>query len=402
VPLPSNYLEDCDENNKPRSHGQMSASCVPFECTHQEYVNFYAHLHTLVDAQIGKLLDKLDELNLTESTLIFRTADHGEQGLSHSLVEKFFNCYQESLKIPMIISNPIAFPKPQTTDALSSHLDLVPTLAGLLGIEQTETLQGTNLVPVLDDPHLTTTIEIESDGNNDEIDNDGENKTITFPGIQKNIHFTYDDIAFPGAPSTIRCLHKGTLKYAVYFLPNGRDADWELYDLQTDPLEDNNLAGKPEHKALQAQLEKELYETMVKKETLPTTFQWPPQPTRYSVGFDHPPGGKLTPPKRRQPKPRRKDPIKRFHFEDEGDEVSVTLEIPNVGEKCKDDDVDLIVAPDLLALVITNYFEDEPITLSFGKPKEEITSARCILKQNELIVLLTKKDSGIEWESFHA
>lgn len=275
VPLPSNYDEDTDENGKPRSHRQMSSRYIPFECTHQEYVNFYAHLHTLVDAQIGKLLDKVDELGFTDDTLIFRTADHGEQGLSHSLVEKFFNCYQESLRIPLVVSNPIAFPEPQTTDALSCHLDILPTLASLLGhTQETKTMQGTDMTPVLDNPRLTTTIEEE----------------VTFPGIQESIHFTYDDIASPGAPSTIRCLHKGTLKYAVYFTPDGKDTDWELYDLKTDPLENDNLAGKPEYKELQMTLEKELFKTMLEKRTIPTNFRWPPKPTRYSVGYDHPPG----------------------------------------------------------------------------------------------------------------
>ena len=143
------------------------------------------------------------------------------------------------------------------------------------------------MTPVLDNPQLTTTIEEE----------------VTFPGIQESIHFTYDDIASRGAPSTIRCLHKGTLKYAVYFTPDGKDTDWELYDLKTDPLENDNLAGKPEYKELQMTLEKELFKTMLEKRTIPTNFRWPPKPTRYSVGYDHPPGTQgrrsRAPPKKR-------------------------------------------------------------------------------------------------------
>ena len=84
-------MEDPDRNNKPRAHAQMSLRYVPFVSSHQDYINFYAYLHTVVDAQIGTLLDKVDELGFTDSTLILRTADHGEQGLSHSLVEKFYN-----------------------------------------------------------------------------------------------------------------------------------------------------------------------------------------------------------------------------------------------------------------------------------------------------------------------
>ena len=401
VPLPSNYMEDTDENNKPRSHGQMSSRYVAFDCTHQEYVNFYAYLHTLVDGRIGALLDKVDELGFTDSTLIIRTADHGEQGLSHSLVEKFFNCYQESLNIPLVVSNPIAFPEPQSTDALSSHLDLLPTLAGLLGHTQaTKTMYGTNLAPVFDYPELTSTISVE--GKNEKQ----KSAVESFPGIQKSIHFTYDDIAFPGAPSTIRCLHKGRLKYAVYFTPDGRDTDWELYDLDEDPLEDNNLAGKPEHKELQKALEKELYDTMVQKETLPTKFRWPPRPTRYSVGFDHPPGGKLVAPKAGASRARRQNkeeeiPIDYYKFKDEGETVSVTLGMKSIGSKCSSRDIEVIVEPALVALVIKN-FVPEPISLSLGKPKAAITEGNFALRENELVIKLTKKDPSIDWESFRS
>ncbi|VEU42644.1 unnamed protein product [Pseudo-nitzschia multistriata] len=267
VPLPPNLMEDPDKNNKPRSQAQMSMRYVEFKSSHQEYVNFYAHLHTVVDAQIGKLLDQLDRLGFTDSTLILRTADHGEQGLSHSLVEKFYNCYQESLHIPLVVSNPIAFPEPQTTDALSSHLDIVPTLAGLLCHKKLESYKGKDLTPVLENPQMTTTIA-------------GKNETQeTIVGVQSRIHFTYDDIPCPGAPSKIRCVHKGHMKYAVYFEPLGRDADWELYDLTVDPLENTNLAGNPEYDQTQKEMEKELYEVMVEMETLPKEFQWPPKAT---------------------------------------------------------------------------------------------------------------------------
>ena len=409
VPLPSNYTEDTDKNGKPRAHGQMSSRYVPFECTHQEYVNFYAYLHTLVDAQIGTLLDKVDDLGFTDSTLILRTADHGEQGLSHSLVEKFFNCYQESLRIPFVVSNPIAFPEPQSTDALSSHLDILPTLAGLLGLQQhnnteaTKTLQGTNLSPVLDNPHLTTTTTTIKTGSGDAPNT----KEETIPGIQKSIHFTYDDISFPGAPSTIRCLHKGTLKYAVYFTPNGRDTDWELYDLTKDPLENINLAGKPEYRELQKSLERELYETMVEMETLPTAFRWPPKPTRYSQGFDHPPGDELKAPPRRNPRKQEEednddDPIQYYKFSDEGECVCISLGMENIGAQCSKKDVELVIdkKSGSLILVLQNFLP-EPISLSFGKPQAEITDVNYSLSENELTLTMTKKDPGIEWQSFH-
>ena len=258
VPLPDNYLEDPDQNNKPRAHTQMSLPYIPFANAPQDYVNFYAYLHTVVDAQIGQLLDRLDHHNLINKTLIFRTSDHGEQALSHSLVEKFYNAYEESIHVPLIVSNPIAFPHAQTTDALACHLDLIPTLSHLLGVDKEfdDCFYGKDLTTILDNPD---------------------------DSVQTSIHFTYDDIPCRGSPSIVRCLRNARYKYAVYFTPNGDDADWELYDLVEDPKEDHNLAGQPSFADRQQGLDRELQQTMRDMKTLPA-FAWPPKATKFSRG----------------------------------------------------------------------------------------------------------------------
>ena len=272
VDLPSNWNENPDGNNKPRAQGQMSIPYVTFKCQPQDYVNFYAYLHTVVDAQIGKLLDMFDRLDLTKSTLIVKTADHGEQSLSHSLVEKFYNVYEESIHIPFIVSNPLIFPSPVQTQALASHVDILPTFYNLLGTmnqddpsNETAPLNrefvGQDITPILDHPESCDTTDHES-----------------------CIHFNYDDIPCPNCPSIVRCIRTARYKYAVYFAPNGQDADWELYDLQKDPLENHNLAGMNEYERIQAALETQLVERMKHYQTLPVQFEWPPKPTKYSVG----------------------------------------------------------------------------------------------------------------------
>ena len=265
VPLPSNWSENPDTNQKPRAQAEMSIPYVPFSNEPQEYVNFYAYLHTVVDAQIGKVLDELDRLGLTETTLILRTSDHGEQGLSHSLVEKFYNVYEESIHIPFIVSNPVAFPKPIQTPSLASHIDVVPTLYRLLSPDSTSSdayeFIGKDLSPILDgataDPCTS---------------------------VQDSIHFTYDDIPCRHCPSIVRCIRTTAYKYAVYFTADGKDADWELYDLRQDPLEDSNLAGMPSATVIQKELDDELVKIMRTAKTLPVDFAWPPLATNYSRG----------------------------------------------------------------------------------------------------------------------
>ena len=82
-----------------------------------DYVNFYAHLHRVVDAKIGRLLTALgsadDPGSLRSRTVIVRCADHGEMGLAHGgLRQKAFNVYEETINVPLVVSNPVLFRKP--------------------------------------------------------------------------------------------------------------------------------------------------------------------------------------------------------------------------------------------------------------------------------------------------
>ena len=84
------------------------------------------------DNYLVNVLDKLEETGLFDNTLIIRTADHGEMGLTHGgLRQKNFNFYEEAMRVPLVYSNPKLFPKPVQTDALVSHVDFLPTLASL-------------------------------------------------------------------------------------------------------------------------------------------------------------------------------------------------------------------------------------------------------------------------------
>ena len=103
-----------------------------------DYVDFYAHLHRVVDEKIGRLLaalgDPADPASLRSRTVIVRTSDHGEMGLSHGgLRQKMFNAYEESIRVPLVVSSPALFPEPRESDALVSLVDVVPTLLGLAG-----------------------------------------------------------------------------------------------------------------------------------------------------------------------------------------------------------------------------------------------------------------------------
>ncbi len=82
-----------------------------------DYVNFYAYLHGVVDGQIGRILlalgDPGDPTSLRSRTVIVRVSDHGEMGLSHGgLRQKMFNAYEETMNVPLIVSNSALFSEP--------------------------------------------------------------------------------------------------------------------------------------------------------------------------------------------------------------------------------------------------------------------------------------------------
>src|SRR6185437_15463547 len=158
VPLPPTIDEQLNE--KPAVHSLMQLGQIsyigPLESrqAQRDYVNFYAYLHGVVDEKIGRLLralgDRADPGSLRSRTVIARISDHGEMGLSHGgLRQKMFNAYEETIRVPLVFSNPLLFPQAVSTDAPASLVDLVPTLLSIAGAPHTGTLDGADLAGVL-------------------------------------------------------------------------------------------------------------------------------------------------------------------------------------------------------------------------------------------------------------
>src|SRR6478735_349903 len=101
----------------------------------QDYLNFYGNLMTASDNYLVEILDTLQDQGLLENTLVIATSDHGEMRLTHGgMRQKCFNFYEETLRVPLVYSNPRLFPEPRASQALVSHVDFLPTLAGLFAV----------------------------------------------------------------------------------------------------------------------------------------------------------------------------------------------------------------------------------------------------------------------------
>lgn len=229
---------------------------LPYEMAKKEYVNFYAYLHTVVDKQINSVMNAIEKNGLLEKSIIIRTADHGEAGLSHGLRQKAYTAYEEMIHVPLIISNPILFPTSKITDSLYSHLDLFPTILDLCGgIKKYG--KGKSIVPVIKNPAIS---------------------------VQDSVLFCYDDV-IPGLnsemPSShIRAVRKGNYTYAIYFTPLQLTYEYEMYDLSSDPLQLNNLLYNEslitgEIRSVASELDDELRAKITENEALPLFTIWP-------------------------------------------------------------------------------------------------------------------------------
>jgi arylsulfatase A-like enzyme len=253
VPLPETYDELL--TNKPSAHALMNMGQAAYigaiknEQKAREYLSFYAYLHKLVDEKIGRIVDALgsagDPNSMRARTLVVRASDHGEMGLAHGgLRQKMFNAYEETLRVPLVVSNPALFPKPKTTQAFGALIDLMPTLASVAGATPPDDLQGVDLSPV-----IAGAVEPNGLMAAANVDFDGITKAKPAPSVQDQVRFTYDDhkaatdrADVTAPPNRIRCVRTAAHKYAVYFDPEGRaPSQYELYDLERDPIERRNL-----------------------------------------------------------------------------------------------------------------------------------------------------------------
>lgn len=207
----------------------------------RRYLNYYGNLIRSSDNYLVNVLDKLEQNGLLDDTLIVRTADHGEMGLTHGgLRQKNFNFYEEAIRVPLVYSNPKLFPRPQSSNALVSHVDFLPTLASLIGAPESARTdwQGVDYSSLVLKPKSKP--------------------------VQDYVVFTYDDFQsgqkhppYPKPPNHVVAIREGRWKLAKYHAVSVTieneipvesapkepiSPQWEMYDLEEDPLEQTNLA----------------------------------------------------------------------------------------------------------------------------------------------------------------
>lgn len=193
----------------------------------QRQARNYAGLCSLVDQALNRILWTLEVTGQADNTIIVYTSDHGDMMGAHGLMAKQV-MYEEAVRVPLLVRVPFLRIKLRHVAQPVSHIDIVPTLMELLGRKGPD-LPGRSLVPVLD----------------------GENR----PDNYVHLEWTADSSDSGEGPNGRTVVSLDGYKLVLY------DSDQSmLFDHNKDPLELNNVYGKPEYTAVQARLRKKIEE----------------------------------------------------------------------------------------------------------------------------------------------
>jgi arylsulfatase A-like enzyme len=103
------------------------------------YRRLYYYLQKVVDESIGRILAALHESGMFDDTIVVFTSDHGDLiGAHGGLIQKWFNAFDEATRVPLLISGPGVTREDTGVSVPTSHVDLIPTLLGLAGIDPEE------------------------------------------------------------------------------------------------------------------------------------------------------------------------------------------------------------------------------------------------------------------------
>jgi len=193
---------------------------------------YYASI-TFADAQLGRILDALDETGLAKNTIVVFTSDHGYHMGEHGHWQKL-TLFENAARVPLIIAGPGTTALNQVAKTPAEMVDFYPTLAELCGLTAPEYLSGVSLAPALKDPLVT-------------LRTSAFTQCVQFaPGYSiRTPRYRYTEWGEKGADGA------------------------ELYDHQSDSQELINLANNPDHAAVKEKLAKQLHDRIADAKQAP-------------------------------------------------------------------------------------------------------------------------------------
>ncbi len=272
--LPASLHQSLTEPGRPATHleyvkawdyylGQIPADAERWRRLH----NFYLNSIRGVDLQILSILKELDDLNLSDRTIVVFTTDHGEMGGAHGGMRgKGPTPYEECIHLPFLMVHP-EVSGGQNCDALTSHIDIAPTLLSMAGATTDQVcefagrqLPGKDMTTLLANPSTAKLNDLRQGAlftysGLVMVDSDPLANSVQL--MQKGMKFS-ESLKGGGKPNltkrgSLRTVVDGRYKFTRYFSPLQHNSpqsledlyrynDVELFDLDTDPDEMQNLA----------------------------------------------------------------------------------------------------------------------------------------------------------------
>ncbi len=196
-------------------------------------IQAYAETLMAVDESVGQVLDYLKKNNLEKNTIVFYMGDNGFSWGEHGLIDKR-HFYEESVKVPFLVYAPSILKGGNTIQKMVQNIDIAPTILDLAGLKKPTYMPGKSFLTLLK-------------GDSSEWRNK----------IFYEYYWEYD---YPMTP-TVYGVRTEKYKYIKYV---GIWDQNELYDLENDPNEINNLIEKPEYSGIIKGLAKDLYDWLEK------------------------------------------------------------------------------------------------------------------------------------------
>jgi arylsulfatase A-like enzyme len=220
IPLPENFMGGHPFNNGELAVRDELLAVFPRDPDEiRRHLKEYYAMITHVDDQIGRVIETLKQSGEYDNTIIIYSADNGLAVGCHGLMGKQ-NCYEHSLRVPLIFSGP-GIPRNQKTDAYVYLLDIFPTICDMLGIDTPNSVDGESFAGIF---------------NGEKIN-------------RQNLYFAYRDC--------IRAMKNRQYKLIEYVVDSKHNMT-QLFDLENDPEELNNLASDHDYTSEIEELRKEM------------------------------------------------------------------------------------------------------------------------------------------------
>ena len=210
----------------------------PEEMNAKEIQALYYAMIAQIDDQFARILNCLEETGQREDTVIIFTSDHGEMLGDHGLVQKGCRFYEGLVRVPLIFQAPHRFQEGLQCDGLVELLDMSATILDLAEVPIPSYFQGRSLLPLLN----------------------GDADPAVFRNFVRCEYFDALDSHFTGGTGTFATMHRGKrFKLSLY---HGHGLG-ELYDLDSDPWEFNNLWDDPKSQEIKHRMIAESFDAHV-------------------------------------------------------------------------------------------------------------------------------------------